>query len=152
MLSRTLGISGQCDVVEFHQAPNGVPLSGREGLWLPYPIEYKRGSGRSLEADRLQLCAQAMCLEEMLCCSVPEGALYYGETKRRTPVSCDETLCQTVRTMLEEMHRLYRRGHTPKVRPTKACNACSLKELCLPALMRKDHSAAYLREELEGSL
>ena len=152
ILSRTLGVSGQCDVVEFHLDPSGVPIPGEEGLWLPYPVEYKHGSPKTQEADQLQLCGQAMCLEEMLCCPVPEGALYYGETRRRTVVDFTPELRQTVQTMLEEMHRLYLRGYTPKVKPSKACNACSLKELCLPALLRKDHSAAYLREELEAVL
>ena len=84
--SPTLGLSGQCDVVEFRAAPEGVPLAGEEGRWLPFPVEYKRGRPKPHQADELQLCAQAMCLEEMLCCPVPEGALYYGETRRRTPV------------------------------------------------------------------
>ena len=77
--SPTLGLSGQCDVVEFRAAPEGVPLAGEEGRWLPFPVEYKRGRPKPHQADELQLCAQAMCLEEMLCCPVPEGALYYGE-------------------------------------------------------------------------
>ena len=152
ILSRTLGVSGQCDVVEFHLDKNGVPLHGEEGLWLPYPVEYKRGSGQSKEADALQLCGQAMCLEEMLCCEVPEGALFYGETRRRSVVVFSEELREKVRSLLTEMHQLYRRGRTPKVKPSKACNACSLKELCLPVLLRKDSSARYLREALEEEL
>ena len=78
VVSHQLGLSGQCDVVEFHATPKGVPLQGEEGLWQPYPVEYKRGKPKSHQADELQLCAQAMCLEEMLCCSIPEGALFYG--------------------------------------------------------------------------
>lgn len=74
--SPTLGISGTCDVVEFRADPGGVPLQGEEGLWVPFPIEYKRGAPKSHRADELQLCAQAMCLEEMLCCAVPEGGPY----------------------------------------------------------------------------
>ena len=81
--SPTLGISGKCDVVEFHQDPAGISLHQEEGLWLPYPVEYKRGSPKEHQADELQLCAQAICLEEMLCCKIPEGALFYGETRRR---------------------------------------------------------------------
>ena len=152
ILSRTLGVSGQCDVVEFHLDENGVPLQGEEGLWLPYPVEYKHGSPKTKDADALQLCGQAMCLEEMLCCTIPEGALFYGETRRRCVITFDEELRQQVRTMLEEMHRLYKRGYTPRVKPTKACNACSLKELCLPSLLRKDSSSRYLRDALEADL
>ena len=146
ILSRSLGVSGQCDVVEFHRDTNGVPLSGEDGLWLPYPVEYKRGTDQTKAADALQLCGQALCLEEMLCCHIPEGALFYGETRRRSVVVFDEPLRQTVRDMLSEMHQLYQRGYTPRVKPSKACNACSLKELCLPALMRRDSSAQYLAD------
>ena len=146
ILSRSLGVSGQCDVVEFHRDTNGVPLSGEDGLWLPYPVEYKRGTDKTKAADALQLCGQALCLEEMLCCHIPEGALFYGETRRRSVVVFDEPLRQTVRDMLSEMHQLYQRGYTPRVKPSKACNACSLKELCLPALMRRDSSAQYLAD------
>lgn len=76
--SATLGVSGKCDVLEFHRCQDGIPLRNREGLWLPYPVEYKKGSSKLSDADRLQLCGQAMCLEEMLCCAIPEGALFYG--------------------------------------------------------------------------
>ena len=93
-----------------------------------------------------------MCLEEMLCCAVPEGALFYGETRRRTLVSFSEKLRETVRGMLEEMHQLYRRGNTPKVKPTKSCNACSLKEVCLPALMVRRDANAYLHQAMEEYL
>ena len=152
VFSPSLGLSGKCDVVEFHADPAGVPLRGEEGLWLPYPVEYKRGSPKSGNEDALQLCAQAMCLEEMLCCSIPEGSLYYGETRRRTRVPLDETLRHQVRALSKEMHQLYTRGHTPKVKPTKACGACSLKDLCLPALLRKGPVADYLAQAMEDSL
>ena len=137
VFSYTLGISGQCDVVEFLRSDAGIPMEGREGLWQPYPVEYKRGSPKSHSSDELQLCAQAMCLEEMLCCPIPEGALYYGEIRQRKAVHFTEELRRSVRESLFEMHDLYRRAHTPKVKPTKACNACSLKENCLPKLMNR---------------
>ena len=149
VFSRTLGLSGQCDVVEFSQTPEGVPLRGEEGLWLPYPVEYKRGKPKGHQADELQLCAQAMCLEEMLCCAVPEGALFYGEPRRRTQVVFAPELREAVTAMSEEMQALYARGHTPKVKPRKSCGACSLKELCLPTLLGRRSAAAYLRENME---
>lgn len=152
VFSPSLGLSGKCDVVEFHVDPAGVPLRGEEGLWRPYPVEYKRGAPKDHQADELQLCAQTMCLEEMLCCSIPEGSLYYGETRRRTRVALDEPLRRQVRVLSEEMHRLYDRGHTPKVKPTKSCSACSLKELCLPALLRKQPVGDYLAQAMEGPL
>lgn len=149
VFSANLGVSGACDVVEFKKSEAGIPLSGLEGKYQPYPIEYKRGSPRTDQANHLQLCAQAMCLEEMLCCDIPEGALYYGEIRRRENVLFTEELRQAVKSALEEMHQLYERGYTPKVRPNKSCNACSLKGLCLPKLMKKKSVAKYLRERLE---
>ena len=86
VFSRTLGVSGACDVLEFRRGETGIPLKGREGLWQPYPVEYKRGKPKEGTEDTLQLCGQAMCLEEMLCCEIPRGALYYGEPRRRTEV------------------------------------------------------------------
>jgi CRISPR-associated exonuclease Cas4 len=147
--SARLGLSGECDVVEFHLSPDGVPLSQAEGLWRPYPVEYKHGTVKSSAMDEAQLCAQAMCLEEMLCCDIPDGALFYGETRHRHPVAFTPELRQQVVEATEEMHQLFQRGSTPKVKPTKACNACSLKDLCLPKLMRTRSVSAYLREQLE---
>ena len=149
VFSSTLGVSGECDVVEFHRDPDGVKLAEKEGLWLPYPIEYKRGVQKEGDCDALQLCGQAMCLEEMLCCDIPEGALYYGQTRRRQVVPFTDELREEVRTALTEMHALYKRGYTPKVKPSKSCNACSMKELCLPVLCKNKSAAAYLRSGME---
>ncbi len=150
--SARLGLSGQCDVVEFHRSAEGVPLAGVEGRWLACPVEYKRGRPKSDETDEAQLCAQAMCLEEMLCCDIPAGALYYGETRHRQTVSFTPALRERVEEAAAEMHRLCQRGSTPKVRPKKGCSACSLKDLCLPRLMQRHSVAAYLRRELEDAL
>ena len=92
-----------------------------------------------------------MCVEEMLCCEIPRGALYYGEPRRRTEVDFTPELRREVTALLSEMHDLYRRGHTPKVKPTKACSACSLKSLCLPKLMRGKSVSSYLRGAMEGA-
>jgi CRISPR-associated exonuclease Cas4 len=99
--------------------------------------------------DEAQLCAQALCLEEMLCCDIPDGALFYGETRHRQPVTFTPELRQEVEDTVLEMHQLFQRGSTPKVKPTKACNACSLKDLCLPKLMRTRSVSDYLRSHLE---
>lgn len=112
-------------------------------------MEYKRGSPRGDTSNALQLCAQAMCLEEMLCCGIPEGALYYGEPRRRETVKLTQELRQEVRDCLAEMHALYERGYTPRVKPTKACSACSLKELCLPRLLRGGSARDYVKARLE---
>ena len=149
--SPTLGLSGQCDVVEFRAAPEGVPLAGEEGRWLPFPVEYKRGRPKPHQADELQLCAQAMCLEEMLCCEIPDGALFYGETRRRVRVPFPPELREEVRTDAAQMHDLYRRGRTPQVKPAKRCSACSLRELCLPRLSRTGSVQAYLRANMEDA-
>lgn len=146
--SHRLGVAGQCDVVEFHRDVGGININGWEGLWQPFPVEYKRGEPKENNCDAAQLCAQAICLEEMLCCKIARGALFYGQTKRRLPVEFSEDLRREVKAALDEMHALYQRGHTPKVRPTKACNACSLKELCLPVLMKKPSVKAYMEESL----
>ena len=149
IFSRSLGISGACDVVEFRRSKTGVPLVGLEGLFQLCPVEYKKGKPREDHANDVQVCAQAMCLEEMLCCSIPEGILYFGETRKRVKVPLTEELREEVRVALDEMHQLYKRKHTPKVKRTKACNACSLKEICLPALMKKNSVTAYYRSRLE---
>ena len=75
VFSPTLGVSGACDVLEFRRGSTGIPLKGRDGLWQPYPVEYKRGRPKEDSCDELQLCGQAICLEEMLCCEIPAGAL-----------------------------------------------------------------------------
>lgn len=149
VFSRTLGITGVCDVVEFRRDPAGVPLHGRQGLWRPTPVEYKRGAPHAFDADELQLCCQAMCLEDMLACAVPEGFLYYGEPRRRTRVILDEALRGRVRAMLADMHDLFERRRTPLVKPTKSCRACSLADLCLPRLSRTPSVSAYMQNHLE---
>ena len=145
--SSRLGFSGECDVVEFHRDPDGIALAGEEGQWRPYPVEYKRGTPKVDPCDEAQRCVQAMCLEEMLCCEIPEAALYYGEPRRRLRVLLTPELRQLVEKTAQEMHDLYQRGHTPKVKPTKSCNACSLKDTCLPKLMRNRSVSDYMREE-----
>lgn len=147
--SPSLGVSGSCDVVEFFRDENGVALSGRQGLWRPYPVEYKHGVSKEIDADRLQLCAQAMCLEEMLCCTIPEGALFYAQTRRRERVALTEELREQVRTILLAMRDLQKRGYTPKVKTGPHCNACAMKELCLPRLCRSVSAKAYLKTALE---
>ncbi|MCD7886802.1 MAG: CRISPR-associated protein Cas4 [Clostridiales bacterium] len=146
--SARLGLSGECDIVEFRRSPDGVPLAGEKGLWLPYPVEYKRGRAKPTACDEAQLCAQALCLEEMLCCTIPEGALFYGQPRRRQEVAFTRSLRALVENAASEMHQLFRRGYTPKSKPTKGCNACSLKDLCLPRLAKGPSVADYLRGEL----
>lgn len=145
-----LGISGVCDVVEFHQSGDGVSLSAYDGLWQPYPVEYKRGKPKTDGSDEAQLCAQALCLEEMLLCKIAKGSLFYGENRRRTEVEFTDELRSNVEAMLVEMRKLWERGYTPKVKPQKGCNACSLKEICVPKLGRSESVSEYIERNLAG--
>lgn len=144
--SPTLRLGGVCDVVEFHRSPSGVSLAGREGLWLPYPVEYKKGSDQTRESDEVQLCGQALCLEDMLCCQIPEGSLFYGETRRRTRVAFDGTLRQRTLDLLHELLGYMDRGYTPGAKLHKGCNACSLRDICLPKLSRAPSVADYIHD------
>lgn len=137
-------IRGKCDVVEFIADPSGVVLEGREGLWRLYPVEYKRGKPKEHQADELQLCAEAVCLEEMFCCSIPEAYLYYGEIRRRVPVSLTEELRATLEATCQEMREDYARGYTPRVRVKQGCRTCSLRDQCLPELENAESTNHYL--------
>lgn len=146
--SRRMGLSGAGDVVEFIPAEDGVPIVGRKGLYRPFPVEYKRGKRKLNDCDRAQLCAQGMCLEEMLGIDIAEGAVYYAETRRRETVSLSEELRETVERAVREMHELAGKAHTPRARPSKACDNCSLVHECLPTLERAKGVARYLEERL----
>ena len=146
--SAELGLSGTCDVAEFHESSDGVPIHGEGGLWSILPIEYKRGKRKVHDADRLQLCAQAMCLEEMFCAEVPRGALYYNETHSREVVDFVPELREAVRRHAERMHDLLARRHTPKAARKAHCRSCSLKHLCVPETQGKESMAAYTERKL----
>lgn len=139
-----MGVSGECDIVEFHKDKDGVPLSGREGTYRAVPVEYKRGKPKTDDVDLLQVAAQAMCLEEMLCCTIPYGYIYYGETKHRLKVEFNEEIRTKVKNIFAEMHKYENQQYTPKVKTSKKCNACSLKDICLPVLNKKKSVASYI--------
>ena len=150
--SKSLGFSGECDVVEFHQADDGVKLHGHRGFYQIYPIEYKKGKPKSTEEDILQVTAQTMCLEEMLDCTITQGALYYGEIKHRVNIQITEGIKQNVKDMFDEMHQYYERGYTPKAKKKKACYVCSLKDLCLPELEKTGNVETYMNNILAEDL
>ena len=152
--SAALGVSGECDVLEFHRVSSGgIPLDRREGLWQPFPVEYKRGKADGHpHADELQLCGQAMCLEEMFSTNIPEGAIFYGETRRREIVPFSAQLRKEVVDLFEEMHQYYERGYTPKAKKKKACYVCSLKDLCLPELEKTGNVETYMNNILAEDL
>jgi len=152
IVSYRLGLSGICDVVEFTHSPDGVHLRGREGLYLPAPVEYKHGREKREPSDEAQLCAQAMCLEEMLAVSIPTGYLYYGQTRHRVPVELTDELRDLVKSISEEMHAYFRRGYTPRVKTSKACRSCSLADICLPVLQEKSLAASkYIHQQIESA-
>ena len=142
--SKEMGVTGECDVVEFHRCEDGIRLHGHRGLFSVYPIEYKKGKPKATEEDQLQLAAQAMCLEEMFSTQIMEGALFYGETKRREVVEITEALRREVKETFLEMHQYYERKYTPKVKMSKGCNRCSLKEICMPRLEKTISVKKYI--------
>lgn len=148
--SYQLGLSGICDVVEFTASADGVRLPGRENKYLAAPVEYKRGKEKWDACDEAQLCAQAMCLEEMLLLDIPQGYLYYGKTRRRVAVDLTQELRDLVANMSLEMHEYFRRGYTPRVKISKACRSCSLADLCLPRLQtRRVPASQYIQEQVD---
>ena len=132
--SLELGLIGRADVVEFHLQDNGV--------WQPYPVEYKRGRPKKDDSDRVQLCAQALCLEEMLSVDVPAGALYYGKKKRRTEVEFDQDLRTTTIEAARTLHNLFQSRCTPPPQYSRRCVNCSFVELCLPKTVGKKNKVA----------
>lgn len=157
--SYRLGLSGVCDVVEFTPSPpsplpigEGVRLPNRAGLYLPAPVEYKRGHPKRDPVDEAQLCAQAMCLEEMLSVEIPRGYLFYGQTRHREEVEFTPELRTLVEEMSAEMHHYFSRGYTPKVKISKACRSCSLADICLPKLQENAIAASkYIQRQIEGA-
>ena len=135
-----LGLSGRADVVEFHGAER-----------IPFPVEYKHGKSKRADCDRVQLCAQALCLEEMLDVDVPAGAVYDGTAKRRSPVRFDAELRGMTVALAARMHDLYRTGITPQAVFKKGCLGCSLKDDCFPeALAGAGLMEAYYRKHVKG--
>lgn len=147
--SRELGLSGQCDVVEFREDAGGIDLFGYDGKWMPVPVEYKHGAPKEHQADELQLCAQAMCLEEMFQTEIMLGYLFYGENRRRTQVEFADSLRDEVRKLAKEMHDLFQRGYTPNGKISKQCKACSLENLCVPKLQKAMKVRDYIEQGMK---
>lgn len=147
--SSRLGINGICDMVEFTRDDNGVSIYGELGLYIPKPIEYKRGKPKRHEADILQLTAQVICLEEMLCVEINEAALFYHEIKRRENIIITDDLRNKVKYISEEMHEYYRKRYTPRVKTGKHCTSCSLRHICLPQLLERETVTTYMNRLLK---
>lgn len=158
VFSSSLGTSGQCDIVEFVLVANDsgsgqridtTRIAGRDGVYVIEPIEYKRGSPKAGSEDVTQLIAQTICLEEMFCCKINKGYIFYGQTRRRLEVEVTDALRQKVRQDFYEMHQYYERQYTPMVKMTKSCNACSLKNVCLPKMFKQKTVAEYIANKME---
>ena len=148
--SRELGTVGQCDIVEFVKADTGITLNKYDGFWQVFPVEYKKGRTKTGDEDRLQLCAQAICLEEMLLCTINCGFLYYGETKRREKVILDEDLRLKTKECFITMKDLLKKGHTPKAKKSAKCRSCSLNDICLPQLSKTPPPEEYISRAIGG--
>lgn len=145
-----LGLVGRADVVEFTRDPHGAILSGCAGRWRPFPVEYKRGRPKSHRADEVQLCAQALCLEEMLQVGIERGALFYGRPRRRTEVEFDPELRGLVERAAARAHELIERRHTPLVKKEPKCDSCSLLENCRPDVLVKSATRFFDRVIVES--
>lgn len=141
LCSQVFGLSGQADVVEFH------------GDGRVYPVEYKRGKPKKNRCDEIQLCAQALCLEEMLALEIGSGALFYGQHRRRKDVLFDTPLRKLTQEVITKTHRLIQGGKTPQAEYDKKCEACSLLSLCLPKSCGSGRSVSrYLERMITGDL
>jgi CRISPR-associated exonuclease Cas4 len=136
--SLRLGLIGKADVVEFHLTEPG-------GVWTPFPVEHKHGKPKLDDCDEVQLCAQAICLEEMLDIPVPVGALFYGKPRRRKNLDLSASLRERTQALATRLHELTLAGVTPSGVYEKKCDSCSLISQCLPKVSGGGRSAsAYL--------
>jgi CRISPR-associated exonuclease Cas4 len=150
--SLRLGLVGVADVVEFHRVRDGDTgsrLIDCEGVWRPVPIEYKHGRPKAGRCDEVQLCAQALCLEEMLGGEVPAGQIYYGKTRRRHDVAFDATLRTETERLAGRLHMLTNEGKTPSGRYERKCRSCSLIVQCQPKATTGRSAVAYLEKALQ---
>lgn len=159
LVSHRLRVSGIADMVEFHASNNefdsqgrriATSLNGLKGFWKPFPVEYKHGKPKSHRADEVQLCAQAICLEEMLNVVIPFGALFYGEPHRRTEVFFDDELRLLTEETARGVHELIDSGVTPEPKLGSWCTSCSIVDTCKPKLFASHRSAQqWLNHQLD---
>ncbi len=149
--SLRLGLTGVADVVEFHPVDSeggsckGTALPGLGGLWRPYPVEYKHGRPKLGLCDEVQLCAQALCLEEMLSVTVADGAFFYGKPRRRYQVAFDEILREKTETLAAKLHSMTKDRATPNAKYSRKCRSCSIYDWCQPkSVGRKKSAFRYL--------
>jgi CRISPR-associated exonuclease Cas4 len=154
--SLELGLYGIADIVEFHplEPPEtgGIVLPDREGYWRPYPVEYKRGKKKKEISYFVQLCAQALCLEEMLSTRLTAGALYHGKSRKRQEVPFDESLRDRTRKRIVELHEMVASSHVPQAKYGPKCKFCSLLDKCVPKLSPTQSARTYLSHAIDDIL
>lgn len=143
--SDELKMVGICDLVEFHKDLQGVHINKHDGKWNIIPVEYKHGA-KGIFADKMQLCAQSIALEESFGCNIQFGILYHISTKQREKVILDKKLRNECKSISNKMHELFNTGNTPKSNYSKSCNSCSLKDICLPTIQNDDLADDYIRK------
>lgn len=150
LFSRELGVSGIADVVEFRRDDEaGVSILGWQGRWMPYPVEYKWGTAKNEVPYERQLCAQAICLEELFHVHIAEGALYRGVEKHRRPIVLDITLRSETKSVCIAIRRMLESGVTPPAQFGPYCKSCSLIEDCMPKLTCCS-AKCWLEQELKA--
>jgi CRISPR-associated exonuclease Cas4 len=135
-----LGLFGQADVVEFHL------MDKASNAWLPYPVEYKRGKPKKDNSDKVQLCAQALCLEEMYQVVISEGSLFYGTTRRRQPVAFSPALREETAQAAQHIREMIQNRVTPAPVFGKRCESCSFVDFCMPQVCKGKSVKAYLKK------
>jgi len=151
--SDELRLVGVADVVELRAADEdsfGVPIPGVPGRWMPSPVEYKRGKPKRDHCDEVQVCAQAMCLEEMLGVAIPAGALFYGQSRHRMSVVFGGELRLLVRAAAARLHEMVDSGLTPPPNLGAHCRGCSLQNICMPELSARGAASSFLQQHLFG--
>ncbi len=150
IVSHKLRIQGKCDVVELKPDPEGFYFSKYKEKYSVYPVEYKRGKPKKDESDKMQLLAEAMCLEEMLGVRIEEGACFYFETRRRESFVFTAEMRDRLIKMIEEMNQYYDRKYTPQVKKSHKCKSCSLKNLCLPEISEAGSVSKYMEKRIQN--
>ncbi|WP_268756980.1 CRISPR-associated protein Cas4 [Alicyclobacillus vulcanalis] len=130
--SERLGIVGRCDAVEFHGS-------------TPYPIEFKHGKSRRSRSQEIQLCAQALCLEDMFETPVPEGAIFHIHSHRRSRVSIEQTLRDETQRLIERVRAMFMAQDVPPPVADRRCERCSLQPACLPTWSKQPLHTAFWR-------
>ena len=153
LVSKELGLYGISDVIEFYNVElndNSIKLPEYSGYWEPHPVEYKRGKEKNNHVDEVQLAAQIICLEEMYNIKIEYGWLYYGETRRRKKIDMSSELREVTKNFVKQMHLLFKVGQTPKASYTNHCDRCSLIDICIPEISKKQTVSSYLKKQFNA--